>query len=212
MGVSLLRNPPADGAGGILGFRYKTCEVVTGFQHLHVDAFDVATGAYTGGVGTETDVMATATAWLTLVQALFDAAWEIRWTQLYHADNVAPIGSPPVLQMVRHPVLQDVVGNGSGGTATTGAQIFTRTNLEFHTQLNGVEPIKFEGIGGVDIGLEDFVSATTGGTPALQAIVAYLEGTATRVVGHDGSPVVPNVAVHMTTDVVRKRRRAAIRI
>jgi hypothetical protein len=153
------------------------------------------------GSTTEADVMATVNAWIALAQVLYDSAWEVRWTGLYRVAAGVP---------ERLPMPGAFSHDGTGSVATEGAQYFVSTNFQFDTVGKNNGRVRFLGIGGQNIGSEDFVTDSAGGSAAMNDIVGYLVGPATAVRAHDGTNLVG--AAHMTTDVANRRRRDSIRI
>lgn len=179
---------PADAAGGFVVVRYNN--TATGVIHrcrAHVQAFNgyVAgsgwSGAYVaGGSGTEADVVATAGAFMDQIKPQWASVWQFNLESVW-----AIVSGGPVEQFGWTPPAQRVGTSASGDSTIPGAYYM----YTFRTTHGGkYRLVVLNPAGWVEMAPQN-VAANAAGN-ASQQMVAYLCGAATRIVGHDGNPLV----------------------
>lgn len=198
-------SPPGDNAHARLRIKYSN-GVHNHRMNVHLaGAILTPSGAfndysYVGGApagSTETSVIGSFTGLVYAIKGLFTAEWYFSVDALYQVNSgvsteVFPAPAPAPLPGAI---------TGAETTVPEGEIIFNfRTVGGHHARIVLIE--SQEWINYIPGGQ---IQAATGGNPLLAAVVAYMGGTDTAVVGHDGTHVTP--LAHITTPYNRRLRK-----
>jgi hypothetical protein len=209
---------PADLSGGFLSIKY-TNGGDTHHQRVHVLPFSTTRFIVGGGTpsvsvddgnhdyayqpdrpaGQEAGISDTFAAWCAVIKGYYHSDWTLSLDALYQvAGNVAT-------EIFPLPVVTPVVGTSPNADAALQARA-GELIFNARTRLGNRARVMLVGQNAVGYGLAPSItSGSSGGTSALdQAVVAYLVGAATAIVGHDGQKMQSPMKV---TNVINRRLR-----
>jgi len=190
--------PRPDGSGGFMVIQYNN----TSYAHrlrVHLQPFNTSSWGYVGTGGTlEANPNATFAALVNLLKPYYTSDWAFRMLSLWQntAGVIAEVfgWTPPTVI--------------TGSAVSSNAAMMPDTEYMFNlkTSRGGRGRITLLGANEVSAAQPAVtVSGSSGGSASDQAIVAYITGASTQIVGHDGYPFVGSA--HLTCTRNRKLRR-----
>lgn len=196
-----------DQSGGFMLIRYTdgthTHRMRQHLQQFNISGTDLPYGV--PGNQTEADVQATFTAFVNIVKQYFGNAWTFTLDAVYRNTGPDPnrAGYNLFTEIFGYNVPVGIVGTNGAQTnanAHAGMLIYNMRTLQggrYRTVLIGTSVWSVNQV--------DIVTPTSGGSLVDQALMAYLLGAATGIVGHDGAKVAGSA--HRTFPYNRRLRR-----
>jgi hypothetical protein len=203
MAVKKLSRP--DNSGGWFIIRYSDGQH-THRMKQHVQPFDTTGPTYTyktAIAGGDTDVQATFSSLVNLVRPFYNNAWSFVLDSIYQNKGVDPTdASRNIFQEVFN-WTRPLAAAGSGASATTANQAAGMMVYNMNTTQGGRGRVVL--IGSFDWTVNNVADVNPGDAGPAGALIGYLMGATTGIVGHDGNPF--RGAAHMTQPYNRRLRR-----
>ncbi len=192
--------PPADLSGGFLILQYTNGTRLHKMR-VHLAPFNPGGGTtvpYVTPTTGEHSINDTFFALATLLAPYFPNTWSISGAALYQMVSGSPVEVFPV------PTSGAVVGTSAGAEAS-GEAPAAEMIFNFKTELGNRARLVIIGSNAWAPNSPAIITTSSGGTAHDQALVAYLTGTNTEIVGHDGTKFSGNA--HLTYPFNRRLRK-----